>query len=215
MRRWAPCGPGWGRSSGESGCGGSQWREWWRFGGPGGVGWRWSSSSSSSVRMSRRILGGVVVWPGRTSTSAFHRWDGRFDGHWKRVARQRRCFLVGAVSGLFTTTRLGTPGNARGRSDVPGPPYSLTVAIPEGNHFDVEMMTGPPNRFRNRARYARCVTQATPEPLPHGGARATSHRRLWAVAAGVVCALHVLALLGLAGFYALELACCLNNTATT
>ena len=76
-------------------------------------------------------------------------------------------------------------------------------------------MTGPPNRFRNRARYARCVTQATPEPLPHGGARATSPRRPWAVAAGVVCALHVLALLGLAGFYALELARGEGSSATT
>jgi len=85
-------------------------------------------------------------------TSAFHRWGGRFDGHWERVARQRRCFLVGAVSGLISTTRLGTPGNARGRSDVPGPPYSLTAAVPQGNHFDVEMIFGPPNRFRSRAR---------------------------------------------------------------
>jgi hypothetical protein len=129
--------------------------------------------------------------------------------------RQRLCCLVGAVSGLFATTRLGTPGNARGRSDVPGPPYSLTVAIPEGNHFDVEMMTGPPNRFRNRARYARCVTQATPEPLPHRGAPENPQRRPWAVAAGAVCALHVLALVGLAGFYALELARGEGSSATT
>ncbi len=118
--------------------------------------------------------------------------------------RQRLCCLVGAVSGLFATTRLGTPGNARGRSDVPGPPYSLTVAIPEGNHFDVEMMTGPPNRFRNRARYARCVTQATPEPTS-GNAVSRPVRRPWAVAAGAVCVLHVLVLLALAVFYGLEL----------
>jgi hypothetical protein len=129
--------------------------------------------------------------------------------------RRRRCCLVGAVSGLFATTRPGTRGNARGRSDVPGPPYSLTVAIPEGNHFAVEMMEGPPNRFSRRARYARRVTQATPEPLPHGSAPGTSPRRRWAVAAGVVCSLHVLALLGLAGFYALELARGEGSSATT
>ena len=57
----------------------SQWREWWRVGGPGGVGWRWSSSSVSSVRMSRQSSGSGEwrSWPGRTSTSAFHRWCGR------------------------------------------------------------------------------------------------------------------------------------------
>jgi hypothetical protein len=72
--------------------------------------------------------------------------DGAFIGG--LVARQRRCFLVGAVGGRFATTRLGTPGNARGRSDVPGPPYSLTAGVRQGNHFDGEKILGPPNRFR-------------------------------------------------------------------
>src|SRR4029453_13656087 len=42
----------------------------------------------------------------------------------------RRC-----RSGPASTARLSTPGNARGRSHVPGTPYSLTVALRRGNHF--------------------------------------------------------------------------------
>ncbi len=48
------------------------------------------------------------------------------------------------------------------------------------------------------------VTQATPEPTS-GDAVSRPVRRPWAVAAGVVCVLHVLVLLALAVFYGLEL----------
>jgi hypothetical protein len=49
-------------------------------------------------------------WSGLDATShvGFHRWNVPFYGHWERMARQRRCFLVGAVSGRIVTTRLGT-----------------------------------------------------------------------------------------------------------
>jgi len=48
------------------------------------------------------------------------------------------------------------------------------------------------------------VTQSTPEPMPHGLSNRSPAQRSWAVAAGVVCLLHVLVLAGLAVFYAVE-----------
>jgi hypothetical protein len=49
------------------------------------------------------------------------------------------------------------------------------------------------------------VTQTTPDPRSDGQPAPRPADRLWAVAAGAVCVLHVLVLLGLAGFYGLEL----------
>ena len=51
--------------------------------------------------------------------------------------------------------------------------------------------------------------------VPAWGCPGTPSRRPWAVAAGVVCVLHVLSLLGLAGFYALELVRGEGSSATT
>ncbi len=58
------------------------------------------------------------------------------------------------------------------------------------------------------------MTQATPEPLPQGTPPGSPRRRLWTVAAGAACVLHVLVLLGVAGFYALELARGQGSTTT-
>jgi hypothetical protein len=71
---------------------------------------------------------------------------------WARLAGERLCFLVGAVRFDILTAGFSTPGNARGGSDVPGPPYSLTVAVREGNHFDVEMMAYTASGFSRGAR---------------------------------------------------------------
>ncbi|HEU4998545.1 MAG TPA: hypothetical protein VFT68_06330 [Lapillicoccus sp.] len=50
------------------------------------------------------------------------------------------------------------------------------------------------------------MTQTTPDPRSGGRPSAPPGGRGWSVAAGVVCVLHVLVLLGLATFYGLELA---------
>lgn len=59
------------------------------------------------------------------------------------------------------------------------------------------------------------MTQGTPYPRPHRSTPGTPHRSAWAVAAGVVCLLHVLVLLVLAGFYGVELARGEGSSTTT
>ena len=49
------------------------------------------------------------------------------------------------------------------------------------------------------------MTQTTPDPRSDGRPAPSPGNRAWSVAAGVVCLLHVLALLGVAGFYGVEL----------
>ena len=49
------------------------------------------------------------------------------------------------------------------------------------------------------------MTQTTPEPRSGGRPASPRSHRGWSAAAGVVCVLHVLVLLGLAAFYAVEL----------
>lgn len=49
------------------------------------------------------------------------------------------------------------------------------------------------------------MTQATPDPRAGGRPAPPPGNRPWSVAAGVVCLLHTLALLGLAVFYGVEL----------
>ena len=48
------------------------------------------------------------------------------------------------------------------------------------------------------------MTQSTPEPMPHGLSNRSPAQGSWAVAAGGVCVLHVLVLVGLAVFYGVE-----------
>ena len=59
------------------------------------------------------------------------------------------------------------------------------------------------------------MTQATPDPLPQHPRPGPPHRSAWAVAAGAVCVLHVLALLVVAAFYGVELARGEGSSTTT
>lgn len=78
-----------------------------------------------------------------------------------------------------------------------GPPFSVTVGPLKGNHFDVEILWAC--RCRPRGGWVRSplVTDRTP-PAPR--------RSGWSRAAAAVCLVHVLLLVGLAGFYGRELA---------
>ncbi|HET8970886.1 MAG TPA: hypothetical protein VFN19_07495, partial [Candidatus Nanopelagicales bacterium] len=49
------------------------------------------------------------------------------------------------------------------------------------------------------------MTQTTPDPRSDGRPAPSLGNRAWSVAAGAICLLHVLALLGVAVFYGVEL----------
>jgi hypothetical protein len=66
-------------------------------------------------------------------------------------------------------------------------------------------MPASPNRL-NRSQWlgSKTVTQSTPEPMPDGFSNRSRGPGPWAIAAGIVCLLHVLVLAVLAVFYGVE-----------
>lgn len=91
-----------------------------------------------------------------------------------------------------------------------GPPYSLTAGPAKGNHFDVEIRdragADPRPGVPACSVGSATVTDTTAGGAPTQGSEGRARRvGGWFRAAAVVAAVHVVLLLGVAGFYGLEL----------